>query len=88
MSGAGPGPSEPDSRLNDLEDKQAIAEVLYAYCAHLDRMDLDTLAALFTADCVVDYGPDHACRATAPTGCVTTWPGCGAGPALPTTSRT
>ncbi len=57
MSGAGPGPSEPDSRLNDLDDKQAIAEVLYAYCAHLDRMDLDTLAALFTADCVVDYGP-------------------------------
>jgi ketosteroid isomerase-like protein len=58
MSGAGPGPSEPDRRLDDLVDKQAIAEVLYAYCAHLDRMDLDALAALFTADCVVDYGPE------------------------------
>ncbi len=62
--------------------------MLYAYCAHLDRMDLDALAALFTADCVVDYGPNRAYRATGPTGCVTTWPGCGAGPARPTTSRT
>jgi ketosteroid isomerase-like protein len=47
-----------DDRLRDLEDKQAIAEVLYAYCASLDRMDLDALASLFTADCVVDYGPE------------------------------
>ena len=47
-----------EDRLGDLEDKQAITEVLYAYCAHLDRMDLDALAALFTADCVVEYGPE------------------------------
>ncbi len=40
-----------------LADKQAIAEVLFAYCAHLDKMDLDALAELFTKDCVVDYGP-------------------------------
>ena len=53
MSGS---PSE--DRLRDLEDKQAIAEVLHAYCAYLDRMDLDELAALFTADCIVDYGPE------------------------------
>ncbi len=46
-----------EDRLRHLEDKQAITEVLYAYCAHLDRMDLDALAALFTADCVVEYGP-------------------------------
>ena len=57
-AGAGPGPSALDSRLRDVEDKQAIAGVLYGYCAHLDRMDLDALAALFTADCAVDYGPE------------------------------
>jgi ketosteroid isomerase-like protein len=45
-----------------LADKQAITEVLYAYCAHLDEMDLDALCALFTADCVVDYGPEPHLR--------------------------
>lgn len=47
-----------DQGLGELLDKQAITEVLYAYCAHLDRMDLDALAALFTDDCVVEYGPE------------------------------
>jgi len=47
-----------DDRVQELLDKQAITEVLFAYCAHLDRMDLDALAALFTEDCVVDYGPE------------------------------
>jgi ketosteroid isomerase-like protein len=47
-----------DDGLGELLDKQAITEVLYAYCAHLDRMDLDALAALFTDDCVVEYGPE------------------------------
>ncbi len=41
-----------------VADKLAICEVLYAYCDHLDRMDLDSLAALFTEDCFVDYGPE------------------------------
>jgi ketosteroid isomerase-like protein len=45
-------------QLQELVDKQAVAEVLFAYCANLDRMDLDALAALFTDDCVVDYGPE------------------------------
>jgi ketosteroid isomerase-like protein len=60
MSGPSPAdhPGDPGHRLRALEDKQAITEVLYGYCAHLDRMDLDALAALFTADCVVDYGPE------------------------------
>jgi ketosteroid isomerase-like protein len=44
--------------LQELLDKQDIAEVLFAYCANLDRMDLEALAALFTEDCVVDYGPE------------------------------
>jgi 3-phenylpropionate/cinnamic acid dioxygenase small subunit len=45
-------------KIQELLDKQAIAEVLYSYCAFLDRMDLEALAALFTVDCVVDYGPE------------------------------
>lgn len=45
-----------------LADKQAITEVLYAYCAHLDAMDLDQLCMLFTSDCVVDYGPEPRLR--------------------------
>jgi ketosteroid isomerase-like protein len=47
-----------DEGLRGLLDKQAITEVLYAYCDHLDRMDLDALAALFTDDCMVEYGPE------------------------------
>jgi ketosteroid isomerase-like protein len=45
-------------QLQALLDKQAIAEVLFSYCANLDRMDLAALAELFTEDCVVDYGPE------------------------------
>jgi len=54
--------SERDQLLYDLADKQAVTEVLHAYCAHLDKMDLDALAALFTADCLVDYGPEPRLR--------------------------
>ena len=87
-SSANTGARAPAERLGELLDKQAISEVLYAYCAHLDRMNLDALAALFTDDCVVDYGPNRASTATAPMGCGTTWPGCGGGPGPPTTSPT
>lgn len=40
------------------EDRFAIHDLLVDYCLHLDRMDLAALARLFTADCVVVYGPD------------------------------
>lgn len=40
-----------------LADRQAIGDLLVDYCLHLDTMDLDTLAALFTRDCDVVYGP-------------------------------
>jgi 3-phenylpropionate/cinnamic acid dioxygenase small subunit len=43
----------------EIREKQAITEILFAYCAHLDRMDLDALASLFTDDCHVDYGPEE-----------------------------
>ena len=38
-------------------DRQAITDVLIEYCCALDLMDLPALAALFTEDCVVEYGP-------------------------------
>lgn len=45
---------QPDRRW---ADRQAITDVLVEYCCALDVMDLPALAALFTDDCVVEYGP-------------------------------
>ena len=55
---------QPDRRL---ADRQAIADVLVEYCCALDVMDLPALAALFTDDCVVEYGPGEflQCRGSA-----------------------
>jgi hypothetical protein len=39
-------------------DRQAIHDVLVDYCRLLDGMELDELAALFTVDCRIDFGPD------------------------------
>ncbi len=44
--------------LQGLLDKSAIADVIHAYCLHFDRADAEAVAALFTDDAVVDYGPD------------------------------
>ena len=46
----------------ELTDRQAITDVLVEYCCALDRMDLPRLAALFTDDCFVEYGPEPALR--------------------------
>ena len=43
----------------EVIDRQEITDVLIEYCCALDRMDLPRLSALFTDDCVVDYGPDE-----------------------------
>jgi 3-phenylpropionate/cinnamic acid dioxygenase small subunit len=42
-----------------LVDHRAISNLLIDYCRLLDRMDLPGLAALFTQDCRVEYGPDE-----------------------------
>ena len=47
-----------DERLGALLDRQEIEDLLVDYCRHLDRMDLASLARLFTEDCRVSYGPD------------------------------
>lgn len=48
--------------LREVADRQAIAEVLHAYCRALDLMDLDAVATVFTADCMVSYGPEARLR--------------------------
>lgn len=40
----------------ELVERQRIADVLGSYCARLDEYDIDAVAALFTEDCVTDYG--------------------------------
>jgi 3-phenylpropionate/cinnamic acid dioxygenase small subunit len=44
--------------LQQLQDRIDIETVLIQYCRYIDRVDLDPLAALFTEDCFVEYGPD------------------------------
>ena len=53
-----------DAVVQELVDKQAITDVLYSYCAFLDKMDLEGLGALFTEDCTVDYGPESRLRSS------------------------
>jgi ketosteroid isomerase-like protein len=48
----------PDLSVTELTDRVLITEVIHEYCRALDAMELDAVAALFTADCVVEYGPD------------------------------
>ena len=51
-----------DERLRQLCDTEAITRVLNEYCNALDRMDLARLCALFTEDCLVEYGPEEWLR--------------------------
>ena len=48
-----------DRIVRELAARQQITEVLNEYCAALDRMDLARLSALFTDECMVDYGPEE-----------------------------
>ena len=43
--------------LRRLIDRQEINDLIHDYCTHLDRYEPDKVAALFTEDCVTDYGP-------------------------------
>ncbi|MFN2327709.1 MAG: nuclear transport factor 2 family protein [Chromatocurvus sp.] len=45
-------------QLREFADRQFIHDLLVDYCLYLDRMELQSLAALFTADCAVVYGED------------------------------
>lgn len=51
-----------ENAQQQLIDRHQITDVLIEYCSALDRMDLPRLAALFTEDAQVDYGPDERLR--------------------------
>jgi ketosteroid isomerase-like protein len=44
----------------ELADRQAITDLIHAYCFHFDLNEPDAVAALFTDDATVDYGPESA----------------------------
>lgn len=46
--------------LRELADRQAITDLIHAYCFHFDNNEPDAVAALFTDDATVDYGPESA----------------------------
>ncbi len=46
--------------VSNLLDRQAITDLIHAYCYHFDRNEPAEVAALFTPDAIVDYGPEAA----------------------------
>lgn len=40
-----------------LLDREEIVALLHAYCRHVDRLEPERIASLFTDDCILDYGP-------------------------------
>jgi ketosteroid isomerase-like protein len=46
--------------LRELTDRQAITDLIHAYCFHFDNNEPEAVAALFTDDATVDYGPESA----------------------------
>ena len=49
---------ETTSIVQELADRQAITDLIHAYCLHFDNNEPEAVAALFTDDAVVDYGPE------------------------------
>ena len=41
----------------ELLDRQAISELIYRYCLHVDSYQMEALAEVFFEDCLTDYGP-------------------------------
>jgi len=49
---------EPADRLQQLVDREEIGRLFHRYAWHFDRNEPALVAALFTADALVDYGPE------------------------------
>jgi ketosteroid isomerase-like protein len=47
-----------EETVRELADREVIAGLVHAYCDHFDRNEPGEVAALFTADATVDYGPE------------------------------
>ncbi len=46
--------------VRELADRQAITDLIHGYCFHFDNNEPESVAALFTDDATVDYGPESA----------------------------
>ena len=46
-----------DPELQRLVDRNEITNLIHDYCAYVDTYQPAQVAALFTADCITDYGP-------------------------------
>jgi ketosteroid isomerase-like protein len=46
--------------LQEFTDRDAISDLIHAYCLHFDNNEPQAVAALFTVDATVDYGPESA----------------------------
>jgi ketosteroid isomerase-like protein len=46
--------------LREVVDRQAIAALIHGYCFHFDNNEPEAVAALFSDDATVDYGPETA----------------------------
>ena len=46
-----------EPELRRLLDRQEITDLIYDYCAYVDTYQPAKVAALFTANCITDYGP-------------------------------
>jgi ketosteroid isomerase-like protein len=44
--------------LQELSDRQAIVDLIHAYCLHFDQNEPEAVAALFTEEATIDYGPE------------------------------
>jgi uncharacterized protein (TIGR02246 family) len=49
-----------DDAIRALLDRQAITDLIHAYCDRFDRNDPVGVASLFTEDAKLDYGPEFA----------------------------
>lgn len=60
-----------ETTVRELTDRQAITDVIHSYCFYFDRNEPEAVAALFTDDATVDYGPEattiYGAAAIAPT---------------------
>lgn len=58
-----PAPNEASMQMSieqtvrRLQDRVDILETMYAYCRHADRLDGDSMSALFVEDCIANFIP-------------------------------
>ena len=46
-----------DRALRETLDRQEITDLIHDYCTYVDQYETEKVAALFTEDCITDYGP-------------------------------